>query len=308
MKILIVCSGNSGRISPYISDQKEALEKLGINIKIFLIKGKGLIGYLRNLPKLKNYIKDYCPDLIHAHYGLSGLLATFQHIKPVIITLHGSDINSSMPRFFSKIALHRASRVIFVSKKMADKIKINNPIIIPCGINLDIFYPDGKKQSLRKMGLNPEKEYVLFSSHFNNKVKNVSLAFKSINYLREYKNNIEFLELKNYKRNEVAILMNAVDVALLTSFSEGSPQFIKEAMACNCPIVTTDVGDVRWILGNTEGCYITNYKPENVAKAIQKALCYRKRTTGRERIKQLELDSESVANKIIAVYNEVLAS
>lgn len=306
MKILIVCSGNSGRISPYISDQKEALEKLGINIKIFLIKGKGPIGYLKNLPKLKNYIKEYCPDLIHAHYGLSGLLATLQHIKPVIITLHGSDINSLMPRFFSKIALHRANHVIFVSKKMADKIKINNPIIIPCGINLDVFHPNDKNESIEIMGLNPEKTYILFSSYFNNKVKNVSLALKSINYLKKYENNIKLIELNNYTRNEVAILMNAVDVALLTSFSEGSPQFIKEAMVCNCPIVATNVGDISWVFGNTEGCYITSYKPKDVAEAILKALRFGKRTTGRERIKQLELDSESVAQKIISFYNKVL--
>ncbi len=200
MKSLIVCSGNSGRVSPYISDQKEALEKLGINIKIFLIKGKGPIGYLRNLPKLKNYIKEYCPDLIHAHYGLSGLLATFQHIKPVIITLHGSDINSFMPRFFSKIALHRASRVIFVSKKMANKINVRNPIIIPCGIDLDVFYPKDQKQSIQRMGLNSKKKHILFSSSFNNKVKNISLAFKAINLVKENKNIIILMELKNYSR------------------------------------------------------------------------------------------------------------
>jgi teichuronic acid biosynthesis glycosyltransferase TuaC len=48
MKVLIVCSGNSGNINPFIKDQGEALEKQGIIISYFLIKGKGVNGYLKN--------------------------------------------------------------------------------------------------------------------------------------------------------------------------------------------------------------------------------------------------------------------
>ena len=103
--------------------------------------------------------------------------------------------------------------------------------------------------------------------------------------------------------------MNASDCVLLTSFSEGSPQFIKEAMACNCPIVTTNIGDVNWVLGNTDGCYLTSFKPEDVAEKIILAIEFREthgHTRGRERIIELGLDSETIAGKIISVYNEVL--
>jgi teichuronic acid biosynthesis glycosyltransferase TuaC len=93
-------------------------------------------------------------------------------------------------------------------------------------------------------------------------------------------------------------------VVLLTSLWEGSPNVIKEAMACNTPIVSTDVGDVKEIIGKTEGCFITSFDPEDVSDKIKKALEFGKRTTGREDIKHLE--SGVVAKRIIAIYKNVL--
>jgi len=100
------------------------------------------------------------------------------------------------------------------------------------------------------------------------------------------------------------LLMNAVDLVLMTSFTEGSPQFIKEAMACNCPIVSTDVGDVKDVIKNTKGCYITSYIPEDVATKIELALNYGKKTDGREHIKHF--DNELIALKILNVYKKII--
>ena len=97
----------------------------------------------------------------------------------------------------------------------------------------------------------------------------------------------------------------------MTSFSEGSPNVIKEAMACNCPIVSTDVGDVREVFGETEGCYISCPDSFKVAEEIKKALEFantKRRTNGRQRIIDLGLDSESVAGRIVEVYKNVLNS
>ena len=102
---------------------------------------------------------------------------------------------------------------------------------------------------------------------------------------------------------------NAADLLLLTSKHEGSPNIIKEAMACNCPVVSTDVGDVRWVIGNTKGCYITSSNPVGVAQKVMLALEFSEknsRTKGRERIMELGLDSDTIAAKIIAVYKKVL--
>jgi len=90
---------------------------------------------------------------------------------------------------------------------------------------------------------------------------------------------------------------------MLTSFSEGSPNVIKEAMAACCPIVTTNVGDVEYVLHNVEGCYIMNtYSSNEGAALLEKALNFNKRTNGLDKLKSLGLTSKEVAQKIITVY------
>jgi len=102
------------------------------------------------------------------------------------------------------------------------------------------------------------------------------------------------------------LLMNAVDVVLMTSFSEGSPQFIKEAMACNCPIVSVPVGDVPDVINEVEGCYISTYEAADIVAKLKQALKLEKRTEGRNRIIELGLDSETVAKRILEVYNRTI--
>ncbi len=304
MRIIIVCSGNSEfGISPFIKEQGESLEKAGISIDYFLIKGHGLFGYLKNLPRLNKQIKKIKYDLIHAHYGLSGMLSVLQRKIPVIITFHGSDINNSYHRKFSKIAMRLSSYNIFVHKSIKDKVNATNKSsIIPCGVNMDNFHVINKLNARIEMYLNSEQKYVLFAGAFDNWVKNSELAFQAIKTLPE----IEMIELKDYTRDQVCLLMNAVNLLLLTSFSEGSPQVIKEAMACNLPIVSTDVGDVKEIIGDTEGCFICSYDPKDVAEKIKMALEFGKRTNGRERIIKLGLDSDTIAKKIIKMYEDVM--
>jgi glycosyltransferase involved in cell wall biosynthesis len=104
------------------------------------------------------------------------------------------------------------------------------------------------------------------------------------------------------------LLLNACDLALITSYNEGSNQFLKEAMACNRPIISTNVGDAERIFGNIEGCYLTSLNVEDVITNILKALEFGQRygkTDGRQRIIELGLDSESIAKRVVAVYNKV---
>jgi len=120
---------------------------------------------------------------------------------------------------------------------------------------------------------------------------------------------VELIILNGINHVEIPKYLNSADVLLVTSLWEGSPNIIKEAMACNCPIVSTNVGDVEWVIGNTEGCYLTTFNPQDVAKKIKLALQYAKekgRTRGRDRIIELGLESEIVARKLINVYEGVL--
>jgi glycosyltransferase involved in cell wall biosynthesis len=312
LRVLYVCSGNFKNnfeisqvfIHELITEQKE----LGVETEIFLISGKGYLGYLRALIKLwiKVTFKRY--DLVHAFYGLSGLVACLQFITPVVITFLGSDVNNKRENRFSKIANRLGKYSVFVEKSMVDKIGAKGRFsVIPLGLDLAVFKPIDKLSAREITGFKATDTIFMFSSSFDNAVKNFPLAKRALELSGE---KVVLIELgKKYTREELAVFYNASDVFLMTSFHEGSPQTIKEAMACNCPIVSTDVGDVRWLIGETNGCYISDYEPENVAANIRMALNFSEetgRTSGRERIMELGLDNGTVAKKILDIYKKVI--
>ena len=304
MRILIICSRNSGKIASFIQEQGDALSQLGVQIAYFPIEGKGLCGYLKNKKRLLLKINEFMPDLIHAHYGLSGLLANLQRKIPVITTYHGSDINNAKILPLSRLNMILSVHNIFVSEK--NRLKSNqtrNQSLIPCGVDTNLFKPQDKAKARKILDLNEDKKYILFAGAFANSVKNSALAKSAVSLL----NNIFLIELQGYSREEVGLLLNAVDVVLLTSFTEGSPQIIKEAMACNCPIVSVAVGDVENTIGGTTGCFISTYEPTDIANKLKQALEYEKRTDGRERILALGLDRETVARQILSVYKQFCA-
>jgi glycosyltransferase involved in cell wall biosynthesis len=308
MRVLILSSGNSGSVTSFVSEQSLALQKKGIDVDFFLIKGKGYKGYIANLSSLKSKIYSFKPDLIHAHYGLTALLANLQRKVPVISTFHGSDIWVFWKnRLLSQIAHTLSKHSIIVNAGMAGHLLFLKKLtVIPCGVDIDSFYTVEKQIAQKEMKFPDDKINILFSSKFDYYEKNYPLAEK---VLKKLGDRFNLVELKDYSRTQVNLLLNGCDIALMTSVSEGSPQFIKEAMACNCPIVSTDVGDVREVIGHTDGCYISTFDPDDIAEKILLALKYSQskgRTNGREQIIKLGLDSETIADRIIEVYKKAL--
>lgn len=306
MKILIVCSGKPSNPKwsfelnrSYVYEQAESL--IDLEYDTYIIEGNGLIGYLKNYPAMIKKIKSYKPDLIHAHYGLSGLLANLQRKVHVITTFHGSDINVPFIRIFSYIASKMSIENIFVHEDQPRKIFYKKDIhLIPCGVDRNFFYPLDKYKSRKILGLEIDKNYALFTGAFTNNVKNYSLAKEAI---AQSKYNIELLELKGYTREEVKLLMNAVDFLLMTSLTEGSPMVIKEAMCCNCPIVSVDVGDVKNVVSDTEGCCVTSYDADEISKSIDMVLELDSKTTGREKMEKYSL--EKIASKVFKIYKNI---
>ena len=156
-----------------------------------------------------------------------------------------------------------------------------------------------KEEARQKLGWDLNAKFVLFSKEFYNRAKNYPLAKAAIDeYNSRFANGseAELMEFIGYSREQVLLLYNAVDCVLMTSDHEGSPQFIKEAMACNCPIVTTDVGDVTERLENLEGCYVVDSRePKELSGAIRKSLEFGKRTEGRKRIIADQLEISQIA-------------
>lgn len=301
MRVLIVARYKEKGFAPFVDEQVAALVEAGIECRMFPVKSNN---YFRFYPELKRTIRSFHPDIVHAHYGLCGLFANLQRRVPVVTTYHGSDINDPKVRCLSKMAIRLSAYNVFVSQKNIDLARPKkNYALIPCGINLDDFPLVGKEEARKEMGLDTEGKYVLFPGAFDNPVKNASLAQAAVSQLP----GVQLLELKGYSRPQVALLMQAVNAMIMTSITEGSPQVVKEAMACGCPIVSVDVGDVKERVRGVEGCFVSNTdKPDELASLLAQALSLGMRTDGRNAVIRDGLTSDTVASQLKEVYYQVL--
>ena len=295
MKILIVCSHRyyapyTDYVAPFIYEQMQGLKKLGCDFRICFVKGGGLKSYWHAWKNLRKMIDEYQPNLVHAHYGLCCMIANLQRKVPVVSTYHGSDINNPKTRWISKIAIRRSQINIFVSEKL--RSIAGNPqrsIVIPCGVDVKELYPMDKELCRTKLGMDLQKIYILFSKEFADRVKNYPLAKAAVEGLNC---EAELLEFYGYSREQVPLLYNAVDCALMTSFTEGSPQFVKEAVACGCPVVSTDVGDVAEVIDGVENAFVSTYEVDDVLAKLQQAVQI-------GHLSKTTLDSRYIDNNIV---------
>ncbi len=312
MKVLVVCSRrryspHTDYMAPFVYEQMNAIQALGVECRAILVD-KGRNGYSRALKEIKKAIHEFSPDIVHAHYGLCGLIANLQRKVPVVTTYHGTDLHDKRLRRVSQLSVVLSKRNIVVSKALSDNLLKQKSIrVIPCGVNADLLIPLEKNSARMELRWDISKKYILFSKEFYNPAKNFPLAKAAVDeYNSKYSNgaNAELLEFIGFTREQVLLLYNAVDCVLMTSDHEGSPQFIKEAMACNCPIVSVDVGDVKQVISGMDGCYLAERTPEDIAQKLDSAIRHGK-TNGREKVFK-QFDSRVIANQVIKVYEEVL--
>jgi glycosyltransferase involved in cell wall biosynthesis len=306
LRILVVCSGNRGEASPFIREQADQLVKAGCVVEFFLIKGKGWMGYLKNRRALIKKIQEFEPDIVHAHSGMSALLAGTQRMVPVVATFHGSDVYVPKLRAFTRIAVRLSKAQVTVSAEMKQILGNDSIHVIPCAVDTSLFYPTDQLEARLQLGWSIDDRYILFSSAFDNPVKNASLAREAVDALKDPK--VHLVELKGRSRKEVAQMMNACDVALMTSFNEGSSQFLKEAMACDTTVVSTRVGIVANVKSDLPGLFLVDYKSTEVAEALRKAIDFslsKSRTNGPAFIMEGGLTPESVTEKLLFLFRSL---
>lgn len=316
MKVLFVSSGNSAyNISPLIKSQGQSIISKDISLEFFTVRGKGISGYLKNMKLIKEKAKHF--DIIHAHYGLIGLLVGISFTKKsIVLSIMGTDIcgnfkangkrtiSSYLIMGISQFALFFSKAIIVKSQNLLEYIPSffkSKTHIIPNGVNFKVFKPMNYILCREKLKLKEGEKIILFLADPNKPNKNYKLIKEAIPYISLP--NVRLINPYPIAQQEFAAYLNACDVFVLTSFNEGSPNVIKEAMACNCPIVSTDVGDVSEVIENTEGCFISSFEPKDFAEQIANTLRYGKRTTGRKDIAYL--DSKKIAKTIITIYESI---
>ncbi len=304
MKILIVANYNPGKFSIFVIEQTNTIKRQGVEVDFFGVQGKGILGYLSNLGALKKKIREYQPDIVHAHYGLCGLLANLQRKVPVVTTFHGSDIHALKSNlFFSRIAIRLSAYNIFVSKSLLklSGYKGTKQAVIACGVDINLFHPIERLKARELLGWDIDAKYVLFAGAFDNEVKNYPLAKDAVALMKD----VKLVELKGFTHEQVNLAMNAADCLLVTSFREGSPLVVKEAMACNTPIVSVIVGDVVETTQGSEGSYLSTHNANQLAECLRQALAFKGKTNGRQFVIERQLSTECIAKRIVNIYKQI---
>lgn len=304
MKILFFCSGNNG-ISPIIQAQALSLGQNGADVDIVPLIGKGFWGYLKFIGELKRQIIFLKPDIIHAHYSFCGIIASLSTRKPVICSLMGSDIIAAgyFQIIIKLFSLFFWQSTIVKSEEMRSRIGIKQCKVIPNGVDISIFQSLSKEKCRLELGWNQDSKIALFVGNPDRKEKNHALAKRAVELLGSEKYELKIAN--NISHDYINAFINAADVLVLPSLWEGSPNIVKEAMACNIPVVSTDVGDVKWLFGDFKGYYISAFNPLEFSEMVKQAADFGI-TKGRDRIIELGLDSNAVAQKLISIYTKYL--
>ena len=252
-------------------------------------------------------------DIVHGHYGLWCLTTRMQWTTPVVASFLGDDLLGTVKNdgsYNKKAALvirisrwlsFRVDAVIVKSEGMKKKVPAeNNIFVIPNGVNFEVFHPMSRVETRVQLGWDPDRYYILFCNDPAIPVKNFSLAKSAIERLHARGIPAELIVANGISHDKVVEYMNASNALILPSIAEGSPNVVKEAMACNIPVVASNVGDVSQVIGHTRGCSICAFDPEAFADGIEGALRQTQPTTGRADIAHLE--SSAVAKQVIEVY------
>ena len=257
-------------------------------------------------------------DVVHGHYGLWCLVARLQWSAPIVASFLGDDVLGTRtpagditPKSRVVAALSRGlarvvDAVIVKSEEMRRAIPSGNVHVIPNGVDFTLFHPIPQTEARAALGWDPDRRYVVFGNDPAIPVKNFPLARSAVDRLRERGTEVELVVATGLPQETLVLYLNAADALILSSMAEGSPNIVKEAMACNVPVVATDVGDVAQVIAHTAGCAVCCHSAADLADGLERALAHHGKTTGREDIRHL--DRAVVAGRLLDLYAQIAPS
>lgn len=307
-----MASGRQGDANPIIKNQGESLRRAGVELDYYVVHGRGWKSYMKSIKLLRKKVHEGRYDVIHAHYSWTAYLASMATIGlnvPMVVSLMGNDILDHWwyPGLARMVAKMKPWKTVIVkSQEMKNRVGMTYAIVVPNGVNMERFHEMDKKECQNILGWDCSKSHVLFPARMEDTRKNWPLALGVVNLLNERFMDIELHEMNGVKNEDTPVLYNAADVVVLPSFYEGSANAVKEAMACNAPIVTTDMGDCRERIEGVDGCYVANtYEVKEFAELLEKALAFGGKTKGRERLLMDGIADYQIAQRLINLYEQV---
>jgi teichuronic acid biosynthesis glycosyltransferase TuaC len=324
LRVLMITSGwpqpGQPQTTHFVKRQAEFLQRAGVDVEVFQFRGGGKPqNYFSAWRQVRPKIRSGRYDLVHAQFGQSGLLALPKGL-PLVLTFRGDDIQGIISDRVGRVALRgrvlralsravarRADAVIVVSAHMKAFFRTRAPItVIPSGLDFDLFRTMPRDAARRELGWSLDKRLVLFAGNPENRRKRYALARSAVDVLNRTLP-AELIVAWGVPHHQVPLYMNACDALVFTSMQEGSPNVVKEALACDLPVVSVAVGDVadrlRAVPGG--GCELSaDERPETIAAALERVLRRGRRVAGRQAVRHLA--EEAITEQVIGVYRSVL--
>lgn len=324
--VLMVINGRPGAaemgVPTFVASQRASLEALGWKVDLcVLVFGRNPLSLFVNRAKLKRMIRERKPDVVHAQYGsLNGLAASMAAAgRRFVVSFCGDDllgtpapglvwrVHERLSYLASILAARRAAAVVVKSRNLLEGLpqRLRPRVsIVPNGVDLGVFAPADRRACRQTLGWDAHAKVVLFnaSSGENAAVKNPELARAAVRALSRRRSDVELKMISGLAAARVCQIMNAADCLLVTSLHEGSPNVVKEAMACNLPVVSVPCGDVRERLAGTRPGDVRSYDAEDLAEGIDLVLRAAQRSNGRQEILRQNLSLEAAATAIDRLY------
>ncbi|WP_243373456.1 glycosyltransferase [Geotalea sp. SG265] len=325
MKVLQIVGGlpsqTNPSFQPFVASQIRSLVNAGLDVDILdlsTIARRGLKKYLSGAVELRRRIASANYDVIHAHYSYCGWVARCQRQHPVVVSLMGSDllgtpdmegkmkVRGQVDTNIARLLTQWVDHVIVKSDEMAQhlppRVKVS---VLPNGVDFERFKPMDKTLARARFNLSMDEKIVLFAADPHNSRKNYRLANGTVEMLQDrFRQPCRLWAFYKQNQEELPYAMNAADLLLMTSYWEGSPNIVKEAMACNLPVVSVKVGDVPRVLAGASNCHLAGYDALELASRAAVVLRTGGRSDGRDHIQHLSL--EKVARQIIDIYQQEL--
>jgi len=303
----------TSRNAHFYRTQMDSLDRRGVDYEILEVPGESVgkkagvnrtpVDYLRFFPVVRRAITGGEFDLVHANYGLTAPHALAQSRLPVVLSLWGSDVNGPFG-WVSKLTAPRCEAVVVMSAQLGEQLP-SEYTVLPHGIDLEQFSPMPQSAAREALGWERDAHHVLFPAPIAREEKDFPRARRVVRAARGDLSKPLVLQTPNMDvpHDRMPVWMNAADALLITSRHEGLPNAVKEALACNLPVVSTDVGSIRERLEPVSLSTVGTTDAELV-DALVDTLRDGGRSDGREAVTDLDVDR--VAERLEGVYERVL--
>ena len=287
----------------FVRRQIASLADIGVNVRTFFVRSRtSPVAIAKDWSNVRREICQFRPHLVHAHYGtVTSLLCAVAARVPLVITFRGNDLGddpdvsllqSRLGQVLSQVSCLKAKRIICVSNRLRERLwwRRSRAVVIPTGVDLNVFRPQPKEQARALLGWERGERIVIFDEGRAPQRKGSKFLQSAIRVAEQTVGPIRLVILDRSVPPElVPCYLCASDCLALASVFEGSPNIVKEALACNVPVVATDVGDVSERLNEVSPSRVVKRDVVAFANALAEVLLDGRRSNGRDRVEVCSL-------------------